>query len=130
MSSVDHPAHYGGEDNPYEHVKVMEAILTRDEFVGAMKYLITKYLHRERGKAGIEDVLKARWYMIRLAAYMAGHGIERVEDAPKTYATPGGLVGTVPGLTAGGAPLGGHGGGGGPGVPQSGPGRVGHKTGF
>lgn len=129
MSNVDHPAHYGGEDNPYEHVKVMEAILTRDEFVGAMKYLITKYLHRERGKAGVEDVLKARWYMIRLAAYMAGHEVEKVEDAPKTFAPPTNLTGIAPGPTSGEAPLGTWSQGG-SGTPRSGPGRVGHKTGF
>jgi hypothetical protein len=25
VESVDHPAHYGGEDNPYEAIKVVEA---------------------------------------------------------------------------------------------------------
>jgi hypothetical protein len=68
--NVNHPAHYGGADNLYEHIKVMEATLTRDEFVGAMRFNITKYLQRERGKGGTEDVLKAQWYMNRLATYL------------------------------------------------------------
>ena len=25
MSAVDHPSHYGGADNPYEAIKVIEA---------------------------------------------------------------------------------------------------------
>jgi hypothetical protein len=67
---VNHPAHYGGADNLYEHIKIMEATLTQDEFVGAMIFNITKYLQRSRGKGGTEDVLKAQWYMNRLAAYL------------------------------------------------------------
>jgi Protein of unknwon function (DUF3310) len=68
--NVNNPAHYGGADNLYEHIKVMEATLTRDEFVGAMLFNITKYLQRWREKNGTEDVLKAQWYMNRLAAYL------------------------------------------------------------
>ncbi len=68
---VDHPAHYGGKDNPFEHVKVMEAILTRDEFRGAMVYQITKYLWRLGKKDdAVQDAEKAAWFMNRLTEYM------------------------------------------------------------
>ena|SRR5688572_6075055 len=60
---VDHPAHYGGAANPYEHVKVMRAW----GLVGnAFLYNCTKYIAR-MGKKEIanplEDLRKARWYL-------------------------------------------------------------------
>lgn len=60
---IDHPAHYGGADNVYEHVKVAEAW---GLFANAMLYNCTKYLCRA-GKKGstIEDLKKARWYLDR-----------------------------------------------------------------
>jgi uncharacterized protein DUF3310 len=58
---VNHPAHYGGADNPYEHVKVAEAwgLLTN-----AFLYNCTKYLCRQ-GKKGpaLNDLKKAAWYL-------------------------------------------------------------------
>ena len=75
---VNHPPHYGDENDPYEHIKVMEAELTREEFVGAMKFNISKYMRRERSKNGFEDVRKAQWYMNRLVDYLRA----RQPDAP------------------------------------------------
>lgn len=69
VDKVNNPAHYGGKDSPYEHIKVMEATLTSDEFVGAMKFNISKYLTRHRQKNGLEDLRKAQWYMNRLVDY-------------------------------------------------------------
>jgi hypothetical protein len=69
--NVNHPAHYGkGADDPYEHIRIMENTLTPDEFVGAMKFNISKYMHRERMKNGIEDLPKDQWYMNRLVEYL------------------------------------------------------------
>lgn len=68
---VDHPAHYGGADNPYEHIKVMEASLTPEEFRGAMVFQITKYLHRAGKKDDMaQDIKKAAWYLNRLVQYL------------------------------------------------------------
>ncbi|MBB2841420.1 UNVERIFIED_ORG: hypothetical protein GGE64_005203 [Rhizobium etli] len=53
---VNHPAHYGGEDNPYEVIKVLENWLTREEFIGALKFNIIKYQARARLKAGSQVV--------------------------------------------------------------------------
>jgi len=59
---VNHPAHYGGIDNPYEVIKVLEAWLTPDEFVGFLKGNIIKYNARARMKHGPQDHAKAAWY--------------------------------------------------------------------
>lgn len=70
-SSVDHPAHYGGADNPYEVIKVMEAWLTREEFIGALKFNIHKYTARAgRHAAGDENHEKALWYQNYLVDYL------------------------------------------------------------
>lgn len=59
--AVDHPAHYGGEDNPYEHIKVVEA--------WGLNYALgncTKYICRAGKKnkdTELEDLKKARWYL-------------------------------------------------------------------
>lgn len=60
--TVDHPAHYGGADNPYEVIKVLEAWLTPEEFVGFLKGNVIKYQARARLKGGAEDCAKAAWY--------------------------------------------------------------------
>ena len=69
--SVNHPSHYGGEDNPYEVIKVCEAWLTRDEFIGAMKFQIWKYTARAGKKnSESEDYAKAQWYSNYINEYM------------------------------------------------------------
>lgn len=59
--SVNHPSHYGGADNPYEAIKVVEAW-------GLSFCLgnVVKYISRA-GKKGdaLEDLKKARWYLDR-----------------------------------------------------------------
>lgn len=59
--TVDHPAHYGGVDNPYEAIKVIEAW-----GLGFCLGNTVKYISRA-GKKGdtIEDLKKARWYLDR-----------------------------------------------------------------
>lgn len=58
---VDHPDHYGGADNPYETIKVIEAWGMGFNLGNAVKYL------SRAGKKGdlIEDLRKARWYLDR-----------------------------------------------------------------
>lgn len=62
-SKVDHPAHYGGADNPYEAIKVIEAWgLDRNFNLGnAVKYIS----RAEKKGALIEDLKKSRWYLDR-----------------------------------------------------------------
>ena len=68
--AVDHPSHYGGRDNPFEVIKVMEAWLTREEFIGAMKFNIIKYQVREGKKNGAQDCSKSAWYANYLEDYL------------------------------------------------------------
>jgi len=67
--AVNHPDHYGGADNPYEVIKVLEAWLTPEEFRGALKFNIHKYLARAKKKGGSEDIAKAQWYLNYYADY-------------------------------------------------------------
>ena len=67
---VNHPAHYGGENNPYEVIKVLEHWLTREEFVGALKFNIHKYLARAKRKGKVEDYAKANWYSNYLVDFL------------------------------------------------------------
>ena len=58
---MNHPAHYGGADNPYEAIKVIEAW-----GLGFCLGNTVKYISRA-GKKGsaLEDLKKARWYLDR-----------------------------------------------------------------
>jgi hypothetical protein len=61
MEQVNHPQHYGGEDNQYEAIKVIEA-WELDFCLGN----VVKYISRA-GKKGskMEDLRKAQWYLER-----------------------------------------------------------------
>lgn len=60
---VDHPDHYGGEDNPYEAIKVIEAWEASFCIGNTLKYLCRvgkKVVDKE-----LEDMKKAAWYLNR-----------------------------------------------------------------
>jgi len=61
LQVVDHPAHYGGADNTYEAIKVIEAWE-----LGFNLGNVVKYISRA-GKKGskLEDLKKAMWYLNR-----------------------------------------------------------------
>jgi hypothetical protein len=80
-SSVDHPQHYGG-DTVYEVIKVLEAWLTPEEFIGFCKGSSIKYAARHRQKGGLEDLEKQMWYDGALIAYCRRHNIN-----PTAYST-------------------------------------------
>ena len=60
---VNHPAHYGGEDNVYEVIKVLEAWgLTNDAYL----FNVVKYIARAGKKGAVKvDLEKAAWYLNR-----------------------------------------------------------------
>lgn len=61
--SVNHPEHYGGENNPYEAIKVIEAW-----DLGFCLGNVVKYVSRAGKKdpnKTIEDLEKAKWYLQR-----------------------------------------------------------------
>lgn len=64
VQNINHPPHYGGADNPYEAIKVIEAWE-----LGFCLGNTVKYISRA-GKKGeaykeLEDLKKARWYLDR-----------------------------------------------------------------
>lgn len=60
-SAVDHPAHYGGADNPYEAIRVIRAWGLGFSLGNAVKY-ISRAGRKDPAKL-IEDLEKARWYL-------------------------------------------------------------------
>jgi len=69
---VHHPNHYGG-DTTYEVIKVLQAWLTREEFIGFLKGNSIKYNARAGKKNSMEeDHKKAAWYDQYLSDFLAG----------------------------------------------------------
>jgi hypothetical protein len=66
--TVDHPPHYGGADNPYECIRVIEAWGLGFCLGNAVKYIA------RAGKKGdaVEDLRKARWYIDREIQRLTG----------------------------------------------------------
>jgi ribosomal protein L32 len=60
-SKINHPNHYGGADNPYEAIKVIEAWNVGFNLGNCLKYI------SRAGKKGdeLEDLEKAKWYLER-----------------------------------------------------------------
>lgn len=58
---INHPAHYGGADNPHEPIKVIEHYCLGFCLGNAIKYI----LRAPNKGAHIEDLKKARWYIDR-----------------------------------------------------------------
>lgn len=68
--AVEHPEHYGGADNPYEAIKVIEAWGLGFHLGNAVKYI------SRAGKKGseAEDIDKAIWYLTRYRDGLDGGG--------------------------------------------------------
>ena len=60
---VNHPAHYGGEDDPYEAIKVIEAWELGFNLGSAVKYL--SRAGRKPGAPYLQDLEKAAFYLQR-----------------------------------------------------------------
>lgn len=65
---VNHPSHYGGENNLYEAIKVIEAWGLGFSLGNAVKYISRcgkKDLKGDVLKSTVEDLRKASWYLNR-----------------------------------------------------------------
>jgi iron-sulfur cluster repair protein YtfE (RIC family) len=62
---VNHPNHYGGEDNPYEAIKVIEAWDLDFCLGNAVKYISRFGKKQNQSNDIVEDLKKARWYLDR-----------------------------------------------------------------
>ncbi len=72
IENVNHPSHYGGEDNPYEAIKVIRAWGLGFSLGNAIKY-VARAGKKDPSKL-IEDLRKARWYLDReIARREAAH---------------------------------------------------------
>lgn len=77
--AVDHPAHYGGADNPYEAIKVIEAW-----GLGFCDGNAAKYICRQGKKSDrLEDLKKARWYLDRLIRNLEASAVSAPEAGLK-----------------------------------------------
>lgn len=76
--AVDHPAHYGGADNPYEAIKVIEAWGLGFCLGNAVKYIA----RAGKKDATVQDLKKASWYLNR--------EIARLEAVPQAAPARGG----------------------------------------
>jgi hypothetical protein len=60
---VNHPKHYGGGNNPYEAIKVIEAWGLGFCLGNTVKYI--SRVGKKDGEADIDDLKKALWYLNR-----------------------------------------------------------------
>jgi len=61
MEHVNHPTHYGGEENIYEAIKVIDAWGLGFSLGNTVKY-ISRAGKKDKSKE-IEDLKKALWYL-------------------------------------------------------------------
>ena len=64
---VNHPDHYGGEDNPYEAIKVIEAWDLNFHLGNVVKYISRA---GKKSENSIEDLKKAEWYLSRYVQFI------------------------------------------------------------
>lgn len=69
-SAIDHPSHYGGADNQFEHIKVAEALGWGYHIGNCTKYL-WRVGKKDPSKI-MEDLKKARWYLDRYIQLLEG----------------------------------------------------------
>ena len=77
VEMVNHPAHYGGADDPYEAIKVIE-VWNLNFSLGS----VVKYVARHGSKPGadaVEDLRKAAWYCEREALRLERFEAQRLE---------------------------------------------------
>lgn len=67
--AVNHPSHYGGKDNPYEVIKIIDFYNLGFCLGNTIKYIL-RAGKKDQSKT-IEDLKKAVWYL--------NHEIEKME---------------------------------------------------
>lgn len=64
VDNVNSPSHYASQS--IECIVAMEAMLSKEEFIGYLRGNIFKYQWRYKQKNGMEDLKKAQWYQSKL----------------------------------------------------------------
>ena len=75
MSQINHPEYYGGEDNPYETIKVIHAWDLDFCLGNAVKYI--SRAGKKSQKDEILDLEKAIWYLKEKVKKLEKENIER-----------------------------------------------------
>ena len=71
--SVNHPDHYGGKDNPYEAIKVIEAWDLGFNLGNLVKYV--SRAGKKDSSMELQDLEKAKWYLDREISRLKNAGI-------------------------------------------------------
>lgn len=74
--AVNNPAHYGGADNPYEAIKVIEAWSLGFCLGNTVKYI--SRCGKKDGNSMVQDLEKARWYLDREIARLKATAMPEV----------------------------------------------------
>jgi len=61
--TINHPAHYGGADNPYEVIKIIEHYELGFCLGNVLKYILRA--GKKDPKKELEDLKKSVWYLNR-----------------------------------------------------------------
>jgi hypothetical protein len=80
INEINHPTHYGGANNPYEAIKVMEACNCGGHLFNALKYL--SRAGKKEGQSLKKDLNKALWYLKRMLEKGIKNGFVRQSDNP------------------------------------------------
>jgi hypothetical protein len=62
---VNHPQHYGGAENPYEAIKVIEAWELGFNLGNTVKYISRFGKKQNKENNLVQDLEKAKWYLER-----------------------------------------------------------------
>jgi hypothetical protein len=69
---ISHPEHYGGAENKYEVIKIIEALKLDFHTGNAIKYIIRA--GKKDPTKELEDLRKAAWYIYRKIKNLEGNG--------------------------------------------------------
>ena len=81
--SVNHPAHYGGADNPYEAIKVIEAWDLNFNLGNTVKYI--SRCGKKLNNSEIQELKKAAWYLNREIKNIEKNIAENPQEKEFTY---------------------------------------------
>lgn len=72
IDNVNHPQHYTSGCG-FECIEILKMVLSDDEFYGFCIGNAIKYIWRHQQKGGMEDILKAKWYLETIQDVMPKH---------------------------------------------------------
>lgn len=80
INEINHPTHYGGANNPYEAIEVIEACNCGFHIGNALKYI--SRAGKKSGQSTVKDLRKANWYLKRMVARNIKNGFVPTSNNP------------------------------------------------